>query len=724
METQVRTPSAIFGQPQRFLVPLFQRPYVWNKDQQWEPLWNDLERVATRLLNEPHVKHAPHFLGAVVLQHVQNRVGELQERIIIDGQQRLTTMQILLDALHTELLNVGATVPAGRIEYLIQNDKRFCTHEEDRFKVWPTNRDRPAFNEVMAAPHPVKHETLQHSSAKLVSAHKYFAEQANMWLANGENTDARADAIERSARELVQLVVIDLAADENAQEIFETLNARGAQLTAADLIKNFVFQKLLERGADVESAYEQHWKEFETAFWEAEVSAGRFKYQRSSLFINHWLISRTGKEVVAREVFSRFKRFAEDEKTPMEKLLQQMSRAAAVYKRITEAAQNAEGPIDRVGLFAYRTDAMESDVMKPVLMALLDPEKPPLPPAAIDSTLDSIESWITRRMLVRASTKGYNQMVPELIGLINNSSADLLPHAMRKYLEKQSAEYRYWPDDEELRRELGELAIYRRLSRGRLRMILEGIEDDRRGYSPGGKQYAGTRVPRGKYSIEHVMPQKWEASWASPKDGRGEERARRLHMLGNLTLITSKLNSSVSNGPWFGESGKRSGLMKHDLLLMNRDLDGFSENGWTDDSIAARTKKLVERIVSIWPVPPGHKSSAFHVAESGTQAVDLADLLAAGMLVVGQTLIPRPVNLRQHIGRVLSDGRIDLNERIFETPSGAAQSLRGGSTNGWWFWFADAEQKRSLNRLRREYIALMSPQSGTDDPDDEEEADV
>ena len=89
---------------------------------------------------------------------------------------------------------------------------------------------------------------------------------------------ARAEKIEHAVRELLQIVVIDLTADENAQEIFETLNARGAQLTAADLIKNFVFQRLMEEGVDVEATYERHWKEFETGFWEAEVSFGRLRY--------------------------------------------------------------------------------------------------------------------------------------------------------------------------------------------------------------------------------------------------------------------------------------------------------------------------------------------------------------------------------------------------------------------------------------------------------------
>jgi uncharacterized protein with ParB-like and HNH nuclease domain len=126
-----------------------------------------------------------------------------------------------------------------------------------------------------------------------------------------ENVQLRAGAIERTVRELMQMVVIDLAADENAQEIFETLNARGAQLTAADLIKNFIFQRLTESGADVEVAYGQYWKGFETGFWETEISAGRVRHQRSSMFLNHWLIAKAGEEILAREVFHRFKAYAD-----------------------------------------------------------------------------------------------------------------------------------------------------------------------------------------------------------------------------------------------------------------------------------------------------------------------------------------------------------------------------------------------------------------------------
>ena len=139
METQVRTPQMVFMQPQRLIVPLFQRAYVWNKEVQWEPLWDDVVRIAERVLNRPTEKHHPHFLGAVVLQQVQKPTGQMQARTIIDGQQRLTTLQLLLDALHAEFLAVEAQQPAMRIEPLITNAEPFCSNAEDRFKVWPTN---------------------------------------------------------------------------------------------------------------------------------------------------------------------------------------------------------------------------------------------------------------------------------------------------------------------------------------------------------------------------------------------------------------------------------------------------------------------------------------------------------------------------------------------------------------------------------------------------------
>ena len=576
METQVRTPQMVFMQPQRLVVPLFQRPYVWNEENQWEPLWNDIIRVADRLLREPNAKHFPHFLGAVVLQQIQSPTGLMQERTIIDGQQRLTTLQLLLDALHAQLLAVGVTTPAMRVEPLVLNAEAFCSRPEDRFKVWPTNRDRPAFNAVMSAQPSVDHDGTGYSGERMVEAHRYFSGQARDWLTlNGEEEiEARSVAIETVMRDHLQMVVIDLAADENAQEIFETLNARGAPLTAADLIKNFVFQRLQESGAEVERAYKEYWKEFETAFWETDVSVGRLRYPRSSIFLNHWLVTKTGEEVVAREVFARFKSFALfDDAGPMIDLLQEIDRAARVYRDFVVRSSATSGPIDRLGLFGYRTGVLESEVIKPLVLYMHDPEQPTIPQDQLIKALDVIESWMVRRMLVRATTKAYNQVVAEIITQLRKSDRTAAGDVIETYFVGQTSASRYWPDDDEVREELKTLQAYRRLGRGRLRMVLEAIEDHLRGWYGAKVPLGEERVARGRLHIEHVMPRKWEVHWPNLDGQRGaDDRDRLIHTIGNLTLLTGRLNAKVSNGPWLGEDGKRHGLEAHDVLMLNRKL--------------------------------------------------------------------------------------------------------------------------------------------------------
>jgi hypothetical protein len=713
-------------QPQRLIVPLFQRPYVWNEDSQWGPLWEDIVRVAQRHLDEPTAHHTPHFLGAVVLQQLQNPVGSLQARTVIDGQQRLTTLQLMMDALHAELVGIGATQPAMRIEPLVTNPPAFCDRPSDQFKVWPTNRDQPAFNEVMSAVVPVDYDSLRHRGDRMTGAHRFFADQARAWLLlNGdEDALARAEHLEYAVRELIQLVVIDLTAEENAQEIFETLNARGAQLTAADLIKNFVFQRLMEEGVDVEAAYEKHWKQFETGFWETEARFGRLRYSRSSIFLNHWLISQTGEELVAREVFSRFKRYADfDFDGPMSVLIERIDRASVIYRGLIDGV-TANNPIDRLQLFAYRSSTLESEVFKPAVLWLLDPELEMIPADQVAKALDALESWLVRRMLVRATTKAYNQIAAELITQLRKSQRSTAGDAVESFLASQNVESRYWPDDDEVAHEVDGLLAYKRLRRARLRMVLEALEDYRRGWIGSAEGLGGERVARGKLHIEHVMPQSWQANW--PLDGIIEaDRDRTVQKLGNLTLLTSKLNAKVSNGAW---STKRAALREHDVLKLNADLLDLAGDDWTDQKAASRTRLLSESIVRIWPVPVGHKSNFGRSVDIKKMKVGLADLIGAGLLDVGATLYSRRKAHRDRTATVLADGRLDVDGESFDSPSGAARSITGSQMNGWWFFLLDPKSKRSLRDLHRDYVDQLSDEiededlpAGAEEEDEDED---
>lgn len=723
METQVRTPQMVFMQPQRLIVPLFQRPYVWNEEDQWEPLWGDVIRVAKRLLDEPHGRHYPHFLGAVVVQQLQNPVGTMQERTIIDGQQRLTTLQLLLDALHAELQAVGADQPAMRVEGLVKNSEAFWEHPEDRFKVWPTNRDRPAFNAVMAAEPPVSYATLGHKGSRLIQAHEYFAQRAREWFqADPDHVQARAGAVERAVREHLQMVVIDLTADENAQEIFETLNARGAQLTAADLIKNFVFQRLTESGVDVEAAYERYWKEFETGFWEKEISSGRVRHQRSSMFLNQWLIAKTGEEILAREVFYRFKTYADFESgVSMLDLLGQVHRAAKVYQRFVDAAGQLTGPLNRLGLFAYRTGVMESEVIKPLVLFLLDPDEEPIPDGQLTKALNVVESWLVRRMVVRATSKSYTQVVAELITHVGKEGRLSAGDVIEDYLRHQTGANWYWPDDDEVRETVRVLPAYRRLSRARLRMVLEAIEDHERGWRGDAAGLGGERVARGQYAIEHIMPRRWQTHWPLPAGQLAADRDALLDTVGNLTLLTGRLNSKVSNGPFGGAEGKRVALHAHDVLMLNRQLLEAAEDGWDDEHIKARTQRLIGAVLEVWPVPEGHRSNTPVAARRPRRKIGLVDLINAGLLEEGATLYARRQRVAHRTATVLSDGALDVDGVRHATPSGAARVVSGHSENGWAFWLVDPASRRSLMALWREYVDQRDVDADEDDPGEEDD---
>ncbi len=707
METKIQTPQVVFLQPQRLRVPLFQRAYVWNEDDQWEPLWSDIQMVAARLLDRPHAIQQPHFLGAVVLQQIPNASGDMQERIIIDGQQRLTTLQLVLDAVRRELQRAGAEKCASKVEDLIMNARHYWGKPDDRFKVWPTNRDREAFNEVMVADSPPVYSSMEHGRARLAQAHQYFAQRAREWLETDKDAiHARADAIDRAVRELLQMVVIELGADENAQEIFETLNARGAQLTAADLIKNFIFQRLTETGADVEAAYAKRWKDFETAFWEAEISAGRVKHQRSSVFLNQWLIAKTGEEILAREVFYRFKTYADFDEcgVDMAKLLDRLHSAGRVYQDFVNSAGQLNGPIGRLGLFAYRAGVMESEVVKPLVLFLLDPDDTVIPDAQLTKALEVIESWLVRRMLVRATSKSYAQVIPGLIAQIRKSGRDYSGDVIERYLRQQSATNWYWPDDAQVRAELRAFPAYRRLSRARGRMVLEAIEDHKRGWRGEATRLGGERIGRGIYSIEHILPRQWSEHWPLPEGVSEEDRDALVDTFGNLTLLTGKLNSSVSNGPWSGPAGKREALNQHCVLMLNRRLVDHCVGAWDDESIRKRGERLIGIILEIWPVPEGHRVSKTVNEHRPVRKVRLTDLINAGMIREGGRLHAQGKKLGGLTATVLSDGALEVNGVRHATPSGAAKAATGGSVNGLTFWLLDPKTKRSLKDLVEEYV--------------------
>ena len=178
------------------------------------------------------------------------------------------------------------------------------------------------------------------------------------------------------------------------------------------------------------------------------------------------------------------------------------------------------------------------------------------------------------------------------------------------------------------------------------------------------------------YAIEHIMPRKWHAHW--PLDGSSvseAERDRIIHTLGNLTLLTGRMNSKVSNGSWIGSGGKREALGP-DVLLLNREVLRQGESVGDEERIRKRTDAMIDAIIQVWPVPPGHQSGASRDVPRRLRSLpSLSDLIAVGALHGGMSLCPTK-KVRPHSSdSLLSDGSIEIDGTAYEGPSRSGDPL-------------------------------------------------
>ncbi len=290
MDAKALTPRDLFDGKVHYEIPPFQRPYVWNEEDQWQPLWDDIVRVTENLLGSDGVEEpgweAGHFLGAVVLKQLPSTAGDPSRWSVIDGQQRLTTLQLFLDAAQLVVAEHGTEDDAETIHELVVNGSSRFAGTPKRFKLWPSRVDRAAYEQAMDDVLSVSEEL---RDSRIVGAHAFFQKAVTEWVAEAAEEE-RADRLAMLAEVLerrLQLVAIDLSHGDDDQLIFETLNDRGTPLLAADLIKNYVFQKCEPLGVDVDAWSEKYWQEFDEDWWRAQVAQGRLYRSRIDLFLQY-----------------------------------------------------------------------------------------------------------------------------------------------------------------------------------------------------------------------------------------------------------------------------------------------------------------------------------------------------------------------------------------------------------------------------------------------------
>jgi hypothetical protein len=603
------TAKDLFQKQIRYVIPTFQRPYIWTQDDQWEPFWEDVQHAADRFLEEldpavpedsraavAELRAGRHFLGAVVVKQRRTATANVETREVIDGQQRLTTMQLLLNSAHRVAESEGWEDVALELEDLVRNSERYGRRDPDLvFKLWPTTTDQDAFRAVMNGDGGAS----GYRTYQVARAHEYFQLRIRDWIDRGEGAQgrlSRMEALQTALMGLLEIVVIDLGGSDDAFVIFETLNARGTPLLASDLVKNYLLQAASKLGEPSDDVSRDYWSQFDDSWWRREVRQGRLRRPRIDTFLDYWLEARTGEEVASHEVFPTFRKLVEEEPAAVLDVAASMREMAGVYRQLEDL-----DPYTRDGTFIYRWEVIDARVLTPLLLWVFSWGPDELEPERRTSLLVAIESYLVRRMINRLTTKQYNLMFLDLLKVLVAAGPAAADEVVIGFLARQTAESRAWPTDADLRQAMLDLPAYKLLSRGRLRMALEALEDDHRG-----PRSEDEFVTRGRLTVEHVMPQAWEAQWPLPPSDeplRDElDRNRLIHTFGNLTLATSSLNSTMSNHSW---DDKREHLTENSVLHLNKRVLARAEEAeaWNEDTIRTRGEELFERARSIWPRP-------------------------------------------------------------------------------------------------------------------------
>lgn len=631
MDATTRKLERIFDQTITYQIPLFQRPYVWTKEANWEPLWEDIEALLDKHFRGRNLH--PLFLGAVVLEQLSNQTGSIESRQVIDGQQRFTTLQLFLIAAR-DLATVNEnTKYIDRFSDLVANRRSKIDHDDEIFKVWPTNSNRASFRVVHEAGSPVnvdkaikENPDLNNGSNNIIDGYRYFHSQLSLWL-NGSLDDEgdiavltkksifdRFETLWCVVKDFLQVVVIDLDKDDETQVIFETLNARGQDLLPADLIKNYLFRKAAADGENVEKLYNEHWQKFETAWWRFEVKQGRIVRPRIDVFINHYLAMMTRDDVKSSHLFNGFKSFAENSESITGSLLtvpksaadhiKQLSRYSVIFKRFYEPEKH-----NRLAAFLSRQEALDTLTVFPLLLYTYN-ELMPENIDEFDKILVLVESYLIRRMICGLTGKNYNRFFVDLIRVLDKNGV-ITAEAVADHMQKSSADTTRFPDDKSFHTAISDLPLYGRLAQYKVRVILEALD----AFEQTSKSEV-TKLPDG-LTIEHVMPQKWQDHWPIPftekidsqtglSDPLVEQNAikRRDHLintLGNLTLITGSLNPALSHSAW---DHKRPELLKYSKLNLTRYFHEAEADNWNDTAIEKRTAHLFSKLIRIWPELP------------------------------------------------------------------------------------------------------------------------
>lgn len=540
----------------QFIVPIYQRKYSWTK-QQCKQLWNDIVRAGKDDSIDGHFAGSIVYIGKGVYQSTA-----VPQLLVIDGQQRMTTLTLLLMALRKAIEESEGSFDITKKKitnyYLVNNEE-----EEDLYyKLILTQGDKSTLlNLVTEDPLPKEY------SQRLYENYHFFLEQIRDGKIN----------LNQLYKGISKLMIVDISLEkdkDDPQLIFESLNSTGLDLSQADLIRNYVLMRLDPK--EQTSLYTNYWHPMEKSFGSLNDSS---LFDR---FMRDYLTVKTGRISNIRNVYSDFKKFVRNQK---EQTIQQIVEDIYQYSKYFVKLAFQKDDAQDINEVLIDINALKVDVSYPFLMEVYnDYEKQKLTKSEFIAVLRVVESYVFRRAICGVPTNSLNKTFSTMAGEIDKNHYLESIHAI--FLLKDT--YKRFPNDEEFMRELTVKDVYNFRNRN---YLLRKLENQDR------KEIVNIE----SYTIEHIMPQNKNLSsqWKEDLGENWEEIQKNLlHTLGNLTL--TRYNSELSDRP-FKEKTHLKGGFKDSPLRLNRNLAELEI--WNEEEIIKRGQFLARQTLQIWKYP-------------------------------------------------------------------------------------------------------------------------
>lgn len=587
------------GAKKRFIIPVYQRNYDW-KTENCKQLFDDLVKVVKQ-----HRKS--HFFGSIVSSYLPN--GRYTEYLVIDGQQRLTTVSLLLLAMYN-LIHEGKahpqteTMPQEIYEnYLVDKYQP----KETRIKLKPVKNDRAAFEKLFDS------DDDNDNKSKLTYNYEYFYNRIQKEEISIEELYDALFALE--------IINIELTSDDDPQLIFESLNSTGLALSEGDKIRNFILMGLPAQKQN--EYYDKYWNRIEQCT-NYDVSM----FMRDYLSVKQQAIPSISK------VYATFKAYVEEKELETEVLLRELLDYAKWYETLLKG-NTADKQLNAC---IYRLNRLETTVTRPFFLEVLRMAAKNTASFSLKDAREVFlftENYLFRRNICDLATNALNKVFLTLHKeIIRYDGSDLNYLEKFKYALLSKTDRVRFPRDDEFTEALSTRQIYLMNIKNKA-YILEryenfGIDEDKDIYR---------HLDEGTYSVEHVMPQHLSQPWVETLGTDYEEiHETWLHRLANLTLTA--YNSKYSNYSFIEKRDMSKGFRESGLRLntwiASRDQWGLAE-------LEERNKLMVDRSLQIWPLPetvykPAEKQLDFYTLE------DDADLSGREIVRFGYKSIEQPVD--------------------------------------------------------------------------------